>query len=91
MNELMNFIKKVVNWYFRKNSLPYWCIFILDGFILLLSGFVGFWMFSGMDMLLERLDGVFLSLMIYVLISFIGTRVFHTYSGIVRYSSFVDL
>ena len=91
MNELMNFIKKVVNWYFRKNSLPYWCIFILDGFILLLSGFIGFWMFSGMDMLLERLDGVFLSLMIYVLISFIGTRVFHTYSGIVRYSSFVDL
>ena len=87
----MNFIKKIFNWYFRKNSLPYWCIFILDGIILLLSGFLGFWMFSGLDHLIERVDGVFLSLMIYVVLSFFGTRVFHTYSGIVRYSSFVDL
>ena len=87
----MNFFKKIVNWYFRKNSLPYWCIFILDGIILLLSGFIGFWMFSGWNHLTDRVDGVFLSLMIYVVLSFFGTRVFHTYSGIVRYSSFVDL
>ncbi len=87
----MNFIKKLVNWYFRRNSLPYWCIFILDGFILLFSGLVGFWMFSGWENLIQHIDGVFYSLMIYVLLSIIGTRVFHTYSGIVRYSSFVDL
>ena len=87
----MNFIKKLVNWYFRRNSLPYWCIFILDGIILLLSGLVGFWMFSGWENLIQHIDGVFYSLMIYVLLSIIGTRVFHTYSGIVRYSSFVDL
>ena len=87
----MNFIKKLVNWYFRRNSLPYWCIFILDGFILLFSGLVGFWMFSGWEKLIQHIDGVFYSLMIYVLLSIIGTRVFHTYSGIVRYSSFVDL
>ena len=87
----MNFIKKLVNWYFRRNSLPYWCIFILDGIILLLSGLVGFWMFSGWENLILHIDGVMYSLMIYVLLSIIGTRVFHTYSGIVRYSSFVDL
>ena len=87
----MNFIKKLVNWYFRRNSLPYWCIFILDGFILLFSGLVGFWMFSGWEKLIQHIDGVLYSLMIYVLLSIIGTRVFHTYSGIVRYSSFVDL
>ena len=87
----MNFIKKLVNWYFRRNSLPYWCIFILDGIILLISGLVGFWMFSGLDMLIQHFEGVLYSLIIYVLLSIIGTRVFHTYSGIVRYSSFVDL
>ncbi len=87
----MNFIKKLVNWYFRRNSLPYWCIFILDGVILLLSGLASFWMFSGWDKLAAHADGVFCSLMIYVLLSIVGTRVFHTYSGIVRYSSFVDL
>ena len=87
----MNFIKKLVNWYFRRNSLPYWCIFILDGIILLFSGLVGFWMFSGWEKLIQHIDGVLYSLIIYVLLSIIGTRVFHTYSGIVRYSSFVDL
>ena len=65
----MNFIKKLVNWYFRRNSLPYWCIFILDGFILLFSGLVGFWMFSGWENLIQHIDGVFYSLMIYVLFS----------------------
>ena len=87
----MNFVKKLVNWYFRRNSLPYWCIFIIDGFILLLSGFSGYWMFSGWERLLTHAPGVFCSLMVYVVLSIIGTRVFHTYSGIVRYSSFVDL
>ena len=87
----MNFFKKLVNWYFRRNSLPYWCIFILDGIILLVSGLVGVWMFSGWEMLTQNIVGVIFSLMIYVILSIIGTRVFHTYSGIVRYSSFIDL
>ena len=87
----MNFFKKLVNWYFRRNSLPYWCIFILDGIILLVSGLVGVWMFSGWEMLTQNIVGVIYSLMIYVILSIIGTRVFHTYSGIVRYSSFIDL
>ena len=27
----MNFFRKLANWYFRRNSLPYWSILALDG------------------------------------------------------------
>ncbi len=87
----MEFLKKIVNWYFRKNSLPYWCIFLIDGVILMLSGLFSYWMFANWADLSQQIDGVFCSLMVYVLLSVVGTRVFHTYAGIVRYSSFIDL
>ena len=29
---------KLVNWYFRKDSLPYWCIFLIDCIICLFGG-----------------------------------------------------
>ena len=38
----MSFFRKLANWYFRKNALPYWSIFLLDGVILLLSGFISY-------------------------------------------------
>jgi FlaA1/EpsC-like NDP-sugar epimerase len=43
-----------------------------------------------MEMFTHRFDVLYTSLF-YVVISWIGARVFRTYSGVVRYSSFVDL
>ena len=43
-----------------------------------------------MEMFTHRIDVLYTSLF-YVVISWIGARVFRTYSGVVRYSSFVDL
>ena len=80
-----------MNWYFSKNALPYWCILILDFLLLMLAGILTYWIFIyrrkvGFDqsMLLQ-------TLFMYALPSIIGARMFHTYSGIIRYSSFVDL
>jgi len=87
----MNFFRKLANWYFRRNSLPYWSIFVLDMLILLFSGFVSFWIFSSWTELTTRTTTLFASLSVYVALSVIGIRYFHTYAGIVRYSSFVDL
>lgn len=84
-------IEKVLNWYFSRNALPYWGILLLDFFILMLAGVITYWIFifrrkvSLDQMMLLR------TLVMYALPSFIGARMFHTYSGIVRYSSFVDL
>ena len=87
----MNFFRKLANWYFRRNSLPYWSIFVLDMLILLFSGFVSFWIFSSWTELTTRTATLLASLFVYVALSVFGIRYFHTYAGIVRYSSFVDL
>ena len=87
----MNLWNKLLNWYFNKKSLPYWCLFLIDSIIVLFSGLFTYWIFNRtMEMFTHRFDVLYTSLF-YVVISWIGARVFRTYSGVVRYSSFVDL
>ena len=87
----MIFWKKLLNWYFNKKSLPYWCLFLIDSITVLFSGLFTYWIFNRtMEMFTHRFDVLYTSLF-YVVISWIGARVFRTYSGVVRYSSFVDL
>ena len=87
----MIFGKKILNWYFNKKSLPYWCLFLIDSIIVLFSGLLTYWIFNRtMEMFTHRIDVLYTSLF-YVVISWIGALVFRTYSGVVRYSSFVDL
>ena len=87
----LNPFKRLMNWYFSKRALPYWCIIILDFLLLMLAGILTYWIFIyrrkiGFDqsMLLQ-------TLVMYALPSIVGARLFHTYSGIIRYSTFVDL
>ena len=36
---MANPFHKILNWYFTRNSLPYWVMFLVDSFILFMSGF----------------------------------------------------
>lgn len=82
---------KFVNWYFNKKALPYWIIIIFDSIILFLSGFLAYWLFyRGFETLMQSRNLTW-ALLLYVALSWIPMRIFHTYSGIIRYSSFVDL
>ena len=87
----MELFNKLSDWYFSKKSLPYWCIFLLDCAIVFCSYlFIYQQMNSGAKTLgvltqLSSLVGIF------TLYHAIGFRIFHTYDGILRYSSFVDL
>ena len=87
----MNPFSKIFNWYFNKNALPFWCIFIFDCFILLLSGLISHGVFNYWSMGEENFVMVINTLVLFVLLSCIGIKVFYTYAGILRYSSFVDL
>ena len=86
----MSFINRLFNWYFTKNSLPYWVIFLLDCGILMVSGMMVYWVFNRIG-LIEDFWKVLNTLILYILLSLVGFRMFHTYTGIMRYSSFVDL
>lgn len=87
----MHFTNRLINWYFSKNSLPYWCIFAMDCLIVFLSYmFVYTKMNSGVEALNVLWQLVTFNC-IFVLFHAIGFKIFHTYDGILRYSSFVDL
>ncbi len=87
----MKSYKDIIEWYFKKASLPYWCIIILDLLIVYASAFFIYWTFhSGMQTQLHFYSISYV-MFLYLIISFITFRLFHTYAGIMRYSSFVDL
>ena len=82
---------KLLNWYFTKNALPYWSILLLDSLIIVFSGMTTYWVFHYTDLLAENFFKVFNTMLFYVVLSIPGFRIFHTYSGFMRYSSFIDL
>ena len=82
---------KILNWYFTKNALPYWSILLIDCLIIVFSGMSIYWLFHWGDLLVENFPFVLNTMLFYVLLSLPGFRIFHTYSGFMRFSSFVDL
>ena len=87
----MRLFAKLKRWYLSKNSLPYWCVFALDSLILFVSGFVTYWLFNRGYDTLQHSYLLVRAMLLYMVLSWVGMRVFHTYAGILRFSSFVDL
>jgi FlaA1/EpsC-like NDP-sugar epimerase len=87
----MNPFKKLANWYFSKKALPYWCILIFDLLVLLFAGLFTYFIFIYRRQVEVDIWLLVKTLCMYVVPSLVGARMFHTYAGIVRYSSFVDL
>lgn len=87
----MKFFDKLVNWYFSKQSLPYWCIFLFDCLLVFLSFLLVYQqVYSGAETL-SVLWQLCSMCAIYAAFFAVGFKMFHTYDGILRYSSFVDL
>ena len=82
---------KILNWYFTKNSLPYWCILLIDCLTVGASGLLSYWIFNHLSVVVERAFPLLNTLVCFIILSVPGFRLFHTYSGFMRYSSFVDL
>ena len=87
----MNILQKVSNWYFSRKVLPYWCILALDSLIVFLSGIFVYSLMNGWTDLVEKFDNVSLGLIVCLLVYVLSFILFHTYHGVIRYSSFVDL
>ncbi len=87
----MHFTNRLINWYFSKNSLPYWCIFTMDCLIVFLSYMFVYTKMNSGEVALNVLWQLVTFNCIFVLFHAIGFKMFHTYDGILRYSSFVDL
>ena len=87
----MKIIDKIFEWYFTKNALPYWVVLAIDIFICYLSGILVFWFYYHGAVDFSNLSILTRTIFVYMVFALVGFRVFKTYSGIIRYSSFVDL
>lgn len=87
----MQFFHKLINWYFNKKSLPYWCVFLFDCTIVFFSFLLVYQQTYGGAKTLSVLWQLCSMCAIYGIFYAVGFKMFHTYDGILRYSSFVDL
>lgn len=83
--------ENLLNWYLSKKALPYWSIIVLDSLICFISGLFVLSLFTSASSILSHFGAASRTICVYMVFNLIGFRVFHTYSGIIRYSSFVDL
>lgn len=84
-------LQRISNWYFTKKALPHLCILLIDCAIVAFSGYVGYYIDKGGDIFVDSFWQITLGLMVGLVPFIVAFRLLHTYSGIVRYSSFVDL
>ncbi len=83
--------KKLINWYISRDSLPYWYVLGGDSLIVLVSGVVAFASNYGPGTTFMHLPQLLLTLLVCLPCYLVGFRLQHTYSGIIRKSSFEDL
>ena len=87
----MNFFTGISDWYFSQKTLPHWGVLVLDCFIVFFACIVGRYLELEGDVLVDSFASIALGALICVVLYAISFRVFRTYKGIIRYSSFVDL
>lgn len=90
-SSIMKFFNKLSNWYFTKKSLPYWCIFLIDCSVVFLSYMFIYQQLNSGIKTLGVLPNLSILIGCFTFFHAIGFRLFHTYDGILRYSSFIDL
>ena len=87
----MNIVKRVSSWYFSKNVLPYWVVLLADSFIVFACCIFTYWVGRDTQITYDNHISLGYTALLYVFLSWIGARIFRTYTGVLRYSSFVDL
>ena len=87
----MKVFDKLLDWYLSRNALPYWVILAIDIVICYLSGIFVFWLYYHGAVSPQHIVLLSKTIFMYMIFNLIGFRIFRTYSGIIRYSSFVDL
>ena len=91
MRKENDIIWRFSNWYFSKKVLPYWVILLADSVVVFLSCMFTYWVVNKSQITYDHHVELLVSSAFYAVLSWIGARIFKTYSGVLRYSSFVDL
>lgn len=84
-------IRRLASWYFSKSTLPYWCVLAIDCIIIVFAGMLATYFVQGGSSLSGNFWQILRTWCLTLPFFIIGMRMFHTYSGIMRYSSTIDL
>ena len=91
LSDLKGLYHRLLDWYFTRKALPYWAVLALDCLICYASGIFVLLLFTSTQSLIAHFGAATRTILVYMVFNIVGFRVFRTYSGVVRYSSFVDL
>ena len=86
-----NWIERLFRYYFSRNVFPYWCVVLADTVIVFICSAFAYWAFHRTGVTYEHRFELLQTATLFSVLSLISSRVFKTYSGVVRYSGFVDL
>lgn len=87
----MSYFSKISTWYFTKKSLPYWAIALIDCILVFLSMLFIYSLNNGLIRTASIFWPLCATFLLYMVCYIIGFRIFRTYTGVFRYSSFIDL
>lgn len=87
----MKSFKNTIRWYFTRDALPFWGMIILDSIFVIVSGLLAFLLHHWH----EPVSGIFWpllrTLLIFLPCFWVSFKIFHTYVGVIKFSSFNDL
>ena len=87
----MNIFQNLARWYFSRRALPYWAILLLDSLIVMGAVALVVVLTDGAVNAIVQRKSLAIAMFAYLFCYLFGFRAFHTYSGVIRYSTFVDL
>ncbi|MDE7420045.1 MAG: polysaccharide biosynthesis protein [Muribaculaceae bacterium] len=87
----MRTFKDLLKWYFSRGALPYWSILMLDSAFVLFSGLLAYTIHHGATETSDVFFPLVLTLGVFLICFILAFRIFHTYDGVIRFSSFNDL
>lgn len=71
--------------------MPYWCILAYDSIVVIASGYFVYYLQHGISNLVENISRVSFGIGICFAVYMIAFILFHTFNGVLRFSSFIDL
>ena len=88
-------IKRLLNriryWYLSKSALPYWSVILVDFLIIIVAASISIYVCEGPRAMINHFWDRALTWCCLLPFFFIGMRLFHTYSGVIRYLRSADL
>lgn len=84
----MKLLYRFIKWAFSRGTLPYWCIFAYDTLSVLVSGLFAYTLQYGVDNLYTNLNRVGLGIGLCMVLYMLAFFIFHSFNGVLRYSSF---